>query len=116
MSNTVKYTPRNLGMVHAVLWTGNAQCLADLPDFNRVVMAIKSITTHGQLTIAAREKGSVDADAVGQSRAYVVVNSLGELEVWERKYFEQQYEAVPIPGNATVTSWSKDSVLLHAEE
>lgn len=91
-----RYVPRDRGIVHAVLWTGKASCLVGFPDFNQVVLAIKDIrVSNGYLHLAATGVQNADVEEIAPHRFYIVVTTLGKLEVWPKDFFEKHYEATP---------------------
>ena len=91
-NKVTRYIPRSQGIVYAVLWTGNAECLVGFPDLNKVVQAVQSITDRGVLQILAVARGVVDTREIYPHKAYIVLNFLGQIEVWDDSLFRHHYE------------------------
>lgn len=88
-----KYIPKNNGVIHAVLWTGKAECLIGLPDFNHIVTRIESIDYHGSLKIVC--DGDEEARTVRPHRDYIVVDSFDLLVVHPEEFMKKNYDQQP---------------------
>lgn len=87
-----RYFPKNKGLIYAVQWTGKAQCLVDLPDFNKIVEAIEGIEYNGTMLIRSTDKPSLIS--VRPHMDYVVVDQHGNLMVWTKEFMRDNYNVV----------------------
>lgn len=93
-----RYTPKNSGIVTAVLWSGKASCLIGMPKFDEVVCAINNIDKTGLLLIYTDRDVEEGIDSPTRARPnldYIVIDSFGKIDVWSHEFLSEHYDSVP---------------------